>query len=439
MLDDVKNGRIEVLLFSKLARLARNTKQFLEFADIFNACRADLVSIFEPVDTSTPGGRLFYTVLAALAQWEREEIVERINNSVEVRAAMGRPLNGKASLGYCWVSKRMEAHQQHSALRSLIFHLFAFYGRLRTVAKMLNSAGFRTPSGALFTCRTVRRLIRDRTPVGLRRSYHTTRKGRNSVALRPEEAWRLHPVKAIVSERLWGFCNQLLDMRRSGHRPGRQPSHLFSGLVNCHCGRKMYVLHNTATYVCERCRSKVTEVQLDSIFASSIYSNSAWRSASFPTTQFFLSREEFAQIYDLLIRDFSSVEKGLHALDDLHSGGFIATSFEAKQRQLNERLSQLKKTLAQVEISGWLYNDGSSAIMEVSPADNGPAAEWENLDFVTRRKAIEILNTKVSILSSRIVFHLCIPSGKVPSCVKFPKVQIPRHSREITRSFSRTR
>jgi DNA invertase Pin-like site-specific DNA recombinase len=74
----------------KFDRFFRSTKHMLQVLDSFEAKRLEFVSLTESIDTSSPIGRLLFTILAAIAEFERNLIAERIRNGMK-KAGAKRP------------------------------------------------------------------------------------------------------------------------------------------------------------------------------------------------------------------------------------------------------------------------------------------------------------------------------------------------------------
>lgn len=88
LLGHLRSG--DAVIVSELSRLGRSTKDLIDLADRFNESGVDLISLKESIDTSSPMGRCFFTVLAAVATMERELIVERTNEGLAAARARGR-------------------------------------------------------------------------------------------------------------------------------------------------------------------------------------------------------------------------------------------------------------------------------------------------------------------------------------------------------------
>lgn len=79
----------DTVVVSSFDRLARSTKQLLELAERFDKEGVRLVSLKENLDTSTPQGKLFFTISAAFAEFERSLIQERREEGMAIAQEKG--------------------------------------------------------------------------------------------------------------------------------------------------------------------------------------------------------------------------------------------------------------------------------------------------------------------------------------------------------------
>ena len=82
--------RGDTLLFWKLDRLARSTVHLGAIAERCKAIGADLKCLTQPIDTTTPTGKLMFHILACFAEFERDIIVERTMAGLAAARARGR-------------------------------------------------------------------------------------------------------------------------------------------------------------------------------------------------------------------------------------------------------------------------------------------------------------------------------------------------------------
>lgn len=88
MMNYVRKG--DTVIVESISRFARNTRDLLELVEQLTAKEVEFVSKKEAIDTTTPTGKFILTVFAAVAELEREYILQRQREGIAIAKAQGK-------------------------------------------------------------------------------------------------------------------------------------------------------------------------------------------------------------------------------------------------------------------------------------------------------------------------------------------------------------
>ena len=94
MLDIVREG--DTIFIHDFSRISRSVKDLLSLIDLLEAKKVHLVSVKENLDTSTPAGRLMLTMIGAINEFERANLLERQREGIAIAKAKGKYKGRKA-------------------------------------------------------------------------------------------------------------------------------------------------------------------------------------------------------------------------------------------------------------------------------------------------------------------------------------------------------
>lgn len=90
LMDDARKRRFDAVLVARFDRFARSTRHLVLALEEFNVLGVDFISLSESIDTSTPMGKMVFTVIAAVAELERSLIRERVSMGLQKAKAQGK-------------------------------------------------------------------------------------------------------------------------------------------------------------------------------------------------------------------------------------------------------------------------------------------------------------------------------------------------------------
>src|SRR5665213_2185697 len=102
----------EVLVVTELSRLGRSTSQLATLADELTDTGVSLRILNLGIDTGTPAGKLVYSIIAAVAEMERDLLIERTNSGLAAARARGRKGGRKREFSPAAVRKAQEQYDK---------------------------------------------------------------------------------------------------------------------------------------------------------------------------------------------------------------------------------------------------------------------------------------------------------------------------------------
>jgi len=144
LLDEVRNGRIDIILVYKVDRLTRSLADFAKLVELFDQHGVSFVSITQSFNTTSSMGRLTLNVLLSFAQFEREVIGERVRDKIAASKRKGLWVGGPVPLGYLTDGKKLVVMPTEAKIVRTIFALYLEIGSIAALADALERKGIRT-------------------------------------------------------------------------------------------------------------------------------------------------------------------------------------------------------------------------------------------------------------------------------------------------------
>lgn len=251
MLSDVEEGKIELLLVYRLDRLTRSVLDLYTLLQTFEKHKVSFRSATEVYDTSTAMGRLFITLVAALAQWERENLGERVKFGMEQMVNQGKRPGAPAPYGYQRDDDgNLHIDEKEANTVRQVFDWFVSGHGLETILSRLHEQNTPSPSGNKgWHINYVRYMLRNPVYIGKIRWGDAIGQGSH---------------EPIIDEVTFKRAQEIIEERKTAppsENVGRYP---LTGVLRCgKCGSKMSgkIFNRNKKYetVYYRCLGKVNQ------------------------------------------------------------------------------------------------------------------------------------------------------------------------------------
>lgn len=256
LLADAEQKKFDIVLVWKMNRLARKSLDLMNIVEQLNSKNIAFRSYTEKYETETPTGKLHFQMMAAIAEYERNNIAENVKMGMIARAKDGQ-WNGGQVMGYDVVEKDSEnkkrkqtglqINEQEAKIIRLIFKMYTTGHGYKAIANKINQDGYRTKKNKTFSLNAIKTIVTNPVYAGyirynVRRDWNEKR--RNNINPNPIIVKGEHP--SIISEETWKISQKVYKERSC--KPNRIHEGVFplTGIMRCpQCGAGMVIGRTT--------------------------------------------------------------------------------------------------------------------------------------------------------------------------------------------------
>ncbi|MDE7216216.1 MAG: recombinase family protein, partial [Clostridia bacterium] len=256
MLSDIQEGLdVDYVLVYKLSRFGRNAADILNSLEFIQSYGVNLLCIEEGIDSSQTSGKLLISVLSAVAEIERENILEQTMNGRREKARQGKWNGGPAPYGYSLKDDTLVIEEDEAEIVRMIFDKFVHTSMGYTgIAKYLNLQGIKKMPRKKtdieeFSAHFIKILLDNPVYCGKiaygRRAREKVKGTKADYKVVNKQDYclvdGLH--EGIVDEELWTKAHEKRQETgvKSESKYGKERAHLLTGIIKCpKCGSGMY-------------------------------------------------------------------------------------------------------------------------------------------------------------------------------------------------------
>lgn len=179
MLKKIKNGIINNVVVYKIDRLTRSTRDLIDLIEFFNEYDCSFNSLNELIDTKSSTGRMFIKIIGIFAEFERENIIERVKLGLERKVKEGYSIASK-NISYGYDKKKgsniQVINKEEAKVVKLIYSKFINGETYSEIARYLNLNNIKTKNNNSWSYKTIKLLLMNPNYVGkVRYGINTSR------------------------------------------------------------------------------------------------------------------------------------------------------------------------------------------------------------------------------------------------------------------------